>query len=249
MIVILPSQFYGGAARLSYNDQSTVYSAKRLYQTFVMAWYKGVQPHFEPITSGYRFALVYGLYHATHSLRPTLPDKTAIARRLQDVFRQWAQGRAGPSKIVYLLKHQYNEMGVHADTLEGIDATLLAALRGPAKDQGIHLGFASAVCRVSGPAGVPSAHRRGRDDDSSVGVDMDEVDMVHVESTSTSLNKLGDLEGTAIDEHVDFEVAQEAIPADLAEVLQDGDVYDQAYDRDHRDPVRISPCSTGVITV
>ena len=88
IIIVLPSPFTGGAAHLSHGNLSEVFdcSANSAHQTTVLAWYTDVKHSIKPITSGYRLALSYNVYHTKNTLRPSLPTNHSAVTALRHVL-------------------------------------------------------------------------------------------------------------------------------------------------------------------
>lgn len=125
------------------------------YETTVIAWYTGVSLSMEPITSGYRLALVYHLRHTTASPRPLLQTNTAKVQQLRNLMISWKPSedkKADPEKIVALLSCKYSKASRRACALKRSDAPKVAILSALAKEVGLHLGLAAAVCTLSGQA-------------------------------------------------------------------------------------------------
>lgn len=70
MIVILPSEFEGGAVHLGHLNQRKVFNVgglKSASETSILAWYSDVIHEVKPVTLGYRFALAYNLVRSEAS--------------------------------------------------------------------------------------------------------------------------------------------------------------------------------------
>ncbi|EJD55214.1 hypothetical protein AURDEDRAFT_118417 [Auricularia subglabra TFB-10046 SS5] len=185
IVVVLPTVFMGGDAHLTHGGRSVVLnsSAFSLSKTTVLAWYTDVKHEIKPITSGYRLALSFNLVHTTTALRPSIADDAAPLLHLRDVMRAWRDERRGVDRILYKLDHTYSHANLSASALKGPDAHVLAILDEAAKELGFCLGLGTLEHTVSGYA-----------DDDYGGYDGD----IEVSSTSTSLDKLFDLDGRVI---------------------------------------------------
>lgn len=234
IVIVLPSPFTGGAAHLSHGSLSETYdcSAISALQTTVLSWYTDVTHAIKPITSGYRLALSYNVYHTTNTLRPSLPDTHSAVENLRRVLLSWKQtnGPGAPRKIIYLLDHKYSQANLKGSALKGLDAHKLAILQALAKELDFRLGLANLERCLKGYAedhGCSYGRRRHYFDEDS---DEDDVDFAEVEEQWTTINNLVDLEGQMLEEEMDFDEEGECIPSDLAEAVEDGSHDDQDYE-------------------
>ena len=147
IIIVLPSPFTGGAAHLSHGSLSEVYDCAPSsdMKTTVLSWYTDVTHSIKPITSGYRLALAYNVYHTTNTLRPSLPDTHSAVEALRHVLLSWKQttNPDAPRKIIYLLDHKYSQANMKGSALKGLDAHKLAILQLLAKRHDFRIGLAS----------------------------------------------------------------------------------------------------------
>lgn len=251
IIVVLPSQFSGGAAHLSHSGLSTVYdcSASSLLETTVMSWYTDVTHEIKPITSGYRLALSYNLVHTTQSLRPALSANADLVEELRRVLSLWEREDGGntPEKIVYLLTHTYSQSGLKASALKGVDAHKVAMMDTLAKDMGFGLGLASVECHMSGEAQDTGYHhsywggcrpRRGGwpfdysdsdfgDSDREEPDEWADPDDVEKEM---SITNFVDLAGKPISSTLEYDGETDTIPGELTEYVEDGVCDEQDYE-------------------
>ncbi|KAI4517125.1 hypothetical protein K525DRAFT_211588 [Schizophyllum commune Loenen D] len=241
IIVVLPSPFTGGAAHLSHGSLSEVYDCAPAsdMKTTVLSWYTDVTHSIKPITSGYRLALAYNVYHTTNTLRPSLPDTHSAVEALRHVLLSWKQttNPDAPRKIIYLLDHKYSQANMKGSALKGLDAHKLAILQLLAKQHDFRLGLASLETSLSGYAddngcsyGRSRYGRYGYYDDSEEEDDED-VDFAEVEETETKITNLVDLEGRMLQDELEFDAeGDECIPGDLTEAVQQGDHDGQDYE-------------------
>ncbi len=142
MIILLPSQYTGGAVHLTHASKSQVidFSASSLANTAVLAWYTDVLHEVKPITSGYRLALSYNLINTSPRMAlPKAPTDDGPCTELRRVLRNWEKGRyAEPEKcdyIAYVLQHKYSEVDFkHGEAcLKGEDKERVALVRAAAE--------------------------------------------------------------------------------------------------------------------
>jgi hypothetical protein len=142
----LPTHWYQyGSTHLSHGALSATYdtSSTSLSTTHALAWYAGVKHEVKPITSGYRLALSYNVFHTLPSPRPALPTTNPTLEALRVALTAWnACGGDGPEKLVSLLKHKYLKTKLSAAAMKGSDAQTVGALAALAEDLGFRFGFA-----------------------------------------------------------------------------------------------------------
>ena len=221
IVVILPSEFTGGAAHLSHGGLSTVYdcSASSCYDTNVFAWYTDVTHEIKPITSGYRLALSFNLIHTTQSLRPALSMNKDLALVFRGILTTWQKdkGRNTPEKLVYLLGHTYSQANLSASALKGIDAHKVALLSTLAQSTGFRLGLASIECHQSGAA---------QED----GWGNSYCGFAEVEDTNMTITSFVDLTGKTIRDELDFDEETETIPEELSDMIESGRPDEEDYE-------------------
>ncbi|KII94746.1 hypothetical protein PLICRDRAFT_96854, partial [Plicaturopsis crispa FD-325 SS-3] len=197
IVVVLPSYFTGGKAVLSHGELSATMDCggpKNRTQTSVLSWYTDVKHEIKPITSGYRLAISYNLLHTNPAaIRPSLPDSHVAVGKLRHLFLSWKQIDEAPSKIVYLLAHQYAQATLKRTAMKGVDAHKLALLEALAKKHNFHVALASVECHVHG-IGIdygPSHH---------CGHHKADIPMGEILSRKMTITHLVDLEGNLIRE-------------------------------------------------
>ncbi|KAF8596407.1 hypothetical protein BDV93DRAFT_610899 [Ceratobasidium sp. AG-I] len=155
MIVILPSEFEGGAVYLSHLNQRKVFNVggpKSACETSILAWYSDVVHEVKPVTSGYRFALAYNLVRSETSVAAHPIPTDAATVPLKKAFALWARALEkyydAPSKLAWLLEHRYSHANLSLAALKGRDAHLAIRLRRLAKELRLELGLATVSLEV-----------------------------------------------------------------------------------------------------
>lgn len=147
LVVTLPSTFTGGAILVEHQGEVVHYRATRQPLSFI-AFYADCRHEIRPVKTGYRIVLTYDLLlrgevTGADAAPPALVE--AIAMRLREHFatplppRFQAKGapqREPPSRLVYLLDHEYTVRGLGWRQLKGSDAARAAALRAAAERAG-----------------------------------------------------------------------------------------------------------------
>ncbi|MBR7836258.1 2OG-Fe(II) oxygenase [Actinospica durhamensis] len=147
LVVTLPSRHTGGELVIGRGEATAEYrgSASNLVLT---AFYADCRHEVRPVKSGHRIALTFNLLLDGASTPPPDPSAatvTELARHLREHFsapvrRIFSRGPATPpSRLVYLLDHEYTERGLSWARLKGGDATKASLLRAAAE---------TADCRV-----------------------------------------------------------------------------------------------------
>lgn len=147
LVVTLPSSFKGGALVVEHRGQAATYRSAKGSLSFV-AFYAGCRHQLRPATSGHRVVLTYNLLlrpgpgglggeAAGISAAAAHPDAVdAAARCLGEHFTarlpppRWRAGAAAdpPSRLVYLLDHEYTARGLSWSRLKGSDARRAAVV-------------------------------------------------------------------------------------------------------------------------
>jgi hypothetical protein len=132
LVVILPSDFTGGAMVLEHHDEKVIFRSSGGKLSFI-AFYADCHHEIRRIKQGYRVVLTYNLIldgAATASVVSPTDQIDALARCVSDFFEtppapRWRNEplRDSPDRIVYLLDHQYTRRGLAWTRLKNADAT------------------------------------------------------------------------------------------------------------------------------
>jgi len=152
LVVTLPSSFKGGALVVEHRGQAATYRSAKGKLSFV-AFYADCRHQLRPVTSGHRIVLTYnlilrpgagGLGGAAAGASPAADHPEAVdaaARCLDEHFTtplpapRWRAGAAPadpPSRLVYLLDHEYTARGLSWSRLKGSDARRAAVVQAAA---------------------------------------------------------------------------------------------------------------------
>jgi hypothetical protein len=144
LVVTLPSAHTGGQLVIEHAGQPLEYQGSRTELSLV-AFYADCRHEILPVKSGYRITLTYNLLAAGGSGHE-LPDDEALladlVQRLDQHFTTPAITRYGqaepglPSRLAYLLDHEYTARGLSWSRLKGADAGRVALLRAAAERAG-----------------------------------------------------------------------------------------------------------------
>lgn len=202
LVVTLPSDSQGGALVVEDGGTRVTYRSSKTSLSFV-AFYADCRHEVRPITSGYRVVLTYNLLRGgdtTGSVAARVDPAVTqrLAGCLEEHFVTRVPARYGtgdhdpPTRLVYLLDHEYTERGLSWARLKGIDADRTAAVRAAADAADCETVLALAEVHETWSADdepEPSWHGRGYgwndddDDDFDSGTSADPVLQELIEST------------------------------------------------------------------
>ena len=141
LVVTLPAPFTGGGLVVEHEGQRATYRGSKAALSFV-AFYADCRHEVKPVSSGHRIVLTYHLLLRRNDCEPAAPDlpqeaAEELTRLLQGHFAapappRWHGDRAAgelPSRLVYLLDHEYTERGLDWGRLKGRDAGRARLLR------------------------------------------------------------------------------------------------------------------------
>ena len=177
LVVTLPSAFTGGALVVTHGGQRATYRSAKRSLSFV-AFYADCRHELRPVKSGYRIVLTYNLMlHGGTAPAPAPGAVDAVARCLEGHFTtppappRWLADTPTdpPSRLVYLLDHEYTERALSWSRLKGSDARRAAVLREAASrtdcDAVLALADVHETWSCLEPGWTRSRYRRSWDDD------------------------------------------------------------------------------------
>ena len=202
LLIVLPSAHEGGdlVVRHAGRKASMDLSGADVSELAFAAFYADCEHEVLPVTKGHRVCLVYNLMlerkpsKRTQQALFSAPDHraevAAAAEQLGEAFR----GGEAPTKLVWLLEHQYSPAGLAFAALKNADAARAGVLREAAARAGcaVHLGIVHIA--ETGPAeywgddrSYGRSRRRG-----GYPVDFDESDGVEVGSDAYQVVEVSD---------------------------------------------------------
>ena len=134
LVVTLPSRFTGGALVVGEAGAATTYRGSKRSLSFV-AFYADCPHEVKPVRSGYRVVLTYNLFLRGAAGLPAEDDSPLVAELAALAKEHFGQPDA-PTRLVYLLDHEYTQRGLDWSLLKGADATRSARLRAAAGQAG-----------------------------------------------------------------------------------------------------------------
>ncbi|KAG8919081.1 hypothetical protein FRC00_011770, partial [Tulasnella sp. 408] len=224
LIILLPSQYTGGAAHLSHSGRSVVIDSARTsgVLTSVMAWYTDVVHEIKPVTSGYRFALSYNLVRRPGRPKPSIKPLDPMLVKLVDVMEHWHRNvHQTPRMILYLLQHKYSQANLRQGALKGRDAHRVAILQAVAERFGIRVSLAIVECHIAGQA-----------EDYSYSDDWETarpsgLPIGYVDTQEMKVTMVSDLDGMLLLDELELdedgdEESYQSIPEDLRSIVERG---------------------------
>lgn len=177
LVVSLPSVHTGGELVVDDGGRERVYHASRDELTLV-AFYADRRHEVRPVRSGHRISLTFNLL-ATSPAEPESPQPVSrAAALLTEHFTTSISSRSGgrdhdtPTRLAFLLDHEYTQRGLAAGRFKGADAARVKVLRDAASQAGCECVFALAEVHETRDA-WDSGGGRGRWYDEEFGDEFD----------------------------------------------------------------------------
>jgi len=174
LLVVLPSQFSGGALVVRHKDREVQLDmvADDPAEAAFAAFYADCVHEVLPVTDGYRITLVYNLVRGGRGRLPEPPDYDTQQARAAELLAAWrneppeAEGRS--EKLVYLLEHAYTPAELGFPALKGADAAIAGVLAAAAPRARCDLHLAMLTIEENGSAEYSASYgsrRRHWEDD------------------------------------------------------------------------------------
>lgn len=140
LVVMMPSTGTGGELVVHDGEHSTTFDASR-DEARLVVFYSDRLHEVLPVCTGHRVALTYNLLVSGDTRGAATPSgtRTQVAALLQDYFSTPQSPRYGgsaqvPTRLAYLLDHEYPERGLSLTRLKGADAAAAGVLAAAAED-------------------------------------------------------------------------------------------------------------------
>ena len=149
LIVVLPSAHRGGELVIRHAGQNVKVdmSGGEVSEISFAAFYADCEHEVRPILAGYRVCLVYNLIQRqsvkNHVPLVCPPDYQAEVSEAGVLLREAFSSAEAPTKIAWLLEHQYSPDGLSFSGLKSVDAPVVSVLAKAAEQAGCmtHLGI------------------------------------------------------------------------------------------------------------
>ncbi|WP_416985105.1 2OG-Fe(II) oxygenase [Streptomyces sp. T028] len=141
LVLSLPSAHTGGELVVEHAGQERAYRASKTDLTLV-AFYADCRHQVTPVRSGYRVTLTFNLLAEPGTSTEASGPLAELAHSLGRHFGSPAKPRYGtreldpPTRLVYLLDHEYTQRGLSWERLKGADVGRAALLRAAAGQAG-----------------------------------------------------------------------------------------------------------------
>lgn len=141
LTIALPSSHEGGDAVVRYLDREKVLSTSKCAMTSAF-WYSDAKYEILPITSGYRWVLIYDL--AT----PFSPEKPLGNIFLREVMKSWARPKKpGDTRpVYYALSDEYSQAILSLVIMKSRDRLCVEESMSAGQDLGFHIFLATLQC-------------------------------------------------------------------------------------------------------
>lgn len=236
LLICLPSEFTGGALRLSRggsDDYEAILETESAISTTAVAWFNGVSVTALPVLSGYRLVLSYNLVKTSNStIMPGLDAQKEALESLRRGFLRWKQVREeGRPDYVPDVLYYFSD---------AIDLRFLNKLSPLMSELGVHLYRAEIKFTRAGTVEEPGNYqsrreqiehrRRYKDSDLESDSDDGRFDDVELDETLTedfTIKKLVTLDGNVLDETtgIPFD-ARETIPISVVDNFDEPDDHE-----------------------
>ena len=200
LVVTLPSASKGGMLSVEHAGRTETYQSSNELLTFV-AFYADCRHHVEPVTSGYRVVLTYNLLVRGDTVASAAGsvDPGVVTTLTGCLAEHFAGSADEPSRLVYLLDHEYTQRALGWDRLKGDDAGRAAAVRAAAQAAGCEVTLALAEVQETWSASEPEeSWGRGRygrswadeddDEDAGGGTESSEYELEELIESSMTLD-------------------------------------------------------------
>lgn len=132
LVVTLPSASTGGVLVVEHGGQSATYRSSKKSLSFV-AFYADCRHHVRPVTSGYRVVLTYNLLLKGDTVAAAAGRADpGLAAELASCLNEHFGDAGEPTRLVYLLDHEYTQRALSWTRLKGDDAGRAAMVRAAA---------------------------------------------------------------------------------------------------------------------
>ncbi len=132
LIISLPTVGTGGELVIRHLDRTETIDlhVNEVGELPYAAFYADCVHLTQPVKSGHRIGLVYNLVMkpGTETETPTAPDYSHQADGITRILSEWTRSGQGPQKIVWLLEHEYSQVGLSQAAYKGLDEVVWRAL-------------------------------------------------------------------------------------------------------------------------
>lgn len=129
LVVQLPSHFSGGEVTVRQNEREKKFECNEdsTFSAYYVSFYCDCPHMVEPVTSGYRLALIYNLKYSG-SDKISIIDNNSQVLNLEKIINYWLKAPMY-SKLCYILQHKYSKAGLSPTFLKGKDEAAYQLLK------------------------------------------------------------------------------------------------------------------------
>lgn len=193
LVVTLPSASTGGVLVVEHAGRTATYRSSKESLSFI-AFYADCRHHVRPVTSGYRVVLTYNLILKGDTVAAAAGRAdSGLAAELASCLNEHFGDSDEPTRLVYLLDHEYTQRALSWARLKGDDATRAAMVRAAAHAADCEVALALAeVHETWSTEDAEPWGRRGRywdyDEEDEDGSDEDDYELQELIESTTSLD-------------------------------------------------------------
>ena len=154
LVIQLPAEHTGGELVVQHNREEKVFdfAADSASKIFYAAFFADCRHELRPVTSGLRLCLIYNLVHSGSTLAPSPADHSQAVARVVQAVKSWNDDSDAPTKLVYVLQHEYTEAGLSFHGLKNKDRAVAEVLRLATKEADLDVHLAIFTKNESGSA-------------------------------------------------------------------------------------------------
>jgi len=207
LVVTLPSASKGGVFTVEHGGRTETYRSSKESLTFV-AFYADCRHQVRPVTSGYRIVLTYNLILKgdTVAAAAVQADPALTGQLAGCLGEHFGKSSDEPTRLVYLLDHEYTQRALGWARLKGDDASRAAMVRAAAQNVDCEVALALAEVHETWSAYEAEEswdrgryHEYGDDDEDEDGEDdsPEDYELEEIIESTTSLDCWLDESGEA----------------------------------------------------
>lgn len=154
LTIVLPSQHEGGHIQVSHDNRAEVLetAATSKYGLTSLSWYSDTAVEYQPLVTGFRLMLVYGLNDESEKQEKQSPAALEASKmKLQKLLGLWSKDYDDHhhynKKYIYILNKRCKSKTLDEDALEEPDKLLVKQISGLCSRNGFHIFLAQMEMR------------------------------------------------------------------------------------------------------
>ncbi|MCJ1436898.1 hypothetical protein MMC27_006280 [Xylographa pallens] len=169
LVISLPCCHTGGDVETSFGGRQQILKTADAsdFGYSYLAWYADVEHAVQPITSGYRLALIYNLIFTAPGTPQSASTSAKKKLELEKLLSSWKRtletaGSGAPELLAYTTEHKYTDANLRFDYLKGKDRYRAQYLKDACGRQGFGLFLANFEYMVNGECVYEEPYRHSR---------------------------------------------------------------------------------------